>query len=112
MLLHRLTATTLVDIVKPVDQVEEGECNWEDDAGPFVYGIDICEVGDLDFELRGPSPQAALLMAYWPVEGWSSIQVSAGHGLAVLYAGTVVREHGSSRIVESPHHIHPTNLTC
>ncbi|KAG7225182.1 hypothetical protein INR49_014740 [Caranx melampygus] len=95
-----LTATTLVDIVKPVDQVEEGECDWEDDTGPFVYGVDICEVRDLDFELRGPSPQAALLMAYWPVEGWSSVKVSAGHGLAVLYAGTVVRTTAKEDVVD------------
>lgn len=48
---HRLTAASLVDIVEPVDQVEESERDWEDDTGPLVYGIDIREVGDLDFEL-------------------------------------------------------------
>lgn len=48
---HKLTIAALVDIVKPVDQVEEGECDWEYDTGPLIYGVDICEVGDLDFEL-------------------------------------------------------------
>lgn len=46
-----LTAAALVDIIKPVDQIEEGEGDWEDDPGPLVYGIDICEIRDLDFEL-------------------------------------------------------------
>lgn len=108
---HRLATATLVDIVKPVDQVEESECDWEDNTGPLVYGIDIREVGDLDFELRGPPPQAALLVAYWPVNGWPSIEVTTGHGLAVLYAGTVIREHGSPRVVKSAHHICSTHLT-
>lgn len=112
MLPHRLTAATLVDIVKPVDEVEEGECDWENNTGPLVDGVDIREVRYLDFELRGPPPQAALLVAHWPVNGRSSVQVSAGHGLAVLYAGAVVREHGSPRVVKSAHHISSTHLTC
>lgn len=108
---HRLAVSTLVDVVKPVDQVEEGECDGEDDTGPLVYGIDIREVRDLDFELRGPPPQATLLVAHWPVDGWSSVQVSAGHGFAVLYAGAVIREHCSPRVIESAHHVCSTHLT-
>lgn len=109
----RLTfsTATLIDVVKPVDQVEEGERNRENHARPLVYGVDIREVGDLDFELRGPPPQAPLLVAHWPVEGRSSVQVSAGHGLAVLYAGAVVGEHRSPRVIENTHHICSTHLT-
>lgn len=108
---HRLTTATLMDVVKPVDQVEEGKCDWEDNTGPLVYGVDVREVGDLDFELRGPPSQAPLLVAHWPVNGRSSVQVSAGHGLAVLYAGAVVGEHGGPRVVESAHHICSPHLT-
>lgn len=108
-----------MDVVHPVDQVEEGKGDGEDDAGPLVYGVDIRQVWDLDFELRRPPPQTTLLVADRPVEGRSTIQVSAGHGLAVLYAGAVVGEHGGPRVVESPYHLgpghpghatHPTHL--
>lgn len=108
---HRPATAILVDIVKPVDQVEEGECDWENDTGPLVYGVDIREVRDLDFELRGPPPQAALLVAHWPVDGRSSVQVPAGHGLAVLYASAIIGEHGSARVIESTHHVGSTHLT-
>lgn len=106
-----LTAAALLNVVKPVDQVEEDERDWEDGARPLVYGVDIHEVGDLDLELGGPPPQAALLVAHRPVHGWSPIEVSAGHGLTVLYAGTIIREHGSPRVVENAHHICSTHLT-
>lgn len=51
-----ITIAALVDIIKPVDQIEEGEGDGEDYPGPLVYGVDICEVRDLDFELGGPPP--------------------------------------------------------
>lgn len=46
----------LVDVVEPVDQVEEGEGDGEDHTGPLVDGVDVGQVGDLDLELRGPPP--------------------------------------------------------
>lgn len=99
-----------MDVVKPVDQVEEGERDRKDDSGPLVYGVDVREVRDLDFELRGPPPQATLLVAHRPVDGRSSVQVPAGHGLAVLYARTVVGEHGSPGVVEGAHHVWSAHL--
>lgn len=51
--------TVQSDIVEPVDEVEEWENGWEDDPWPAVDGVHICQVGDFDFELRGPPPQAA-----------------------------------------------------
>lgn len=62
-----LTTAILVDVIEPVDQIKEGECDWEDDSRPLVYGVDVREVWDLDFELGGPPPQAALLVSNWPV---------------------------------------------
>lgn len=105
-----LTTATLVDIIKPVDQIEEGEGDGEDDPGPLVYGVDVCEVWDLDFELRGPPPQAVLLVPHGPIQGWSTVQVSARHGLSVLDAGAVVGEHGGAWVVERSHHIWTAHL--
>lgn len=106
-----LSSAALMDVVKPVDQVEEGEGDWKDDTGPLVYGIDIREVRDLDFKLRRPPPQAAFFVAHGPIDGWPSVQVSAGHGLAVLYTGTIVGEHCGPRVVKSAHHICSTHFT-
>lgn len=56
-----------MDVVEPVDQVEEGKGDREDHPGPLVDGVDVGQVGDLDLELRGPPPQAALLLVQEPV---------------------------------------------
>lgn len=46
----------LVDVVKPVDDVEEGEDGWEDDPRPFVNGVHVSQVGDVDLQLRRAPP--------------------------------------------------------
>ena len=59
----------LVHIIKPVDDVEEGENHWEEYAGPPIYGIHISQVGNGDFQLGGASPQAAFLLCHVPFQG-------------------------------------------
>lgn len=44
------------DVVKPVDEVEQGKNRGEDDARPAVDGVHIRQVRDFDLELWGPSP--------------------------------------------------------
>lgn len=44
-----------MNIIKPVDEVEEGEGRGEYNPWPSVDGIHISEVWDFDFELWGPS---------------------------------------------------------
>ena len=99
-----------MDVVQPVHQVEEGEDDGEDDTRPLVYGVDVRQVRDLHLELRGPPPQAALLVGHGAVQGGPAVHVPAGHGLAILYAGAVVGEHGDSWVVERPHHVSATHL--
>ena len=41
----------LVDVIQPVDEVEQREGEREDDPRPPVDGVDVREVGDLDLEL-------------------------------------------------------------
>ena len=45
-----------VDIVQPIDDVEEGEDCGEDYPRPLVDGVDVGQVGDVDLELGGPPP--------------------------------------------------------
>lgn len=45
----------LMDIVEPVDHVEEGEDSGEDHPGPLVDRVHIGQVWDVHLELRGPS---------------------------------------------------------
>lgn len=40
-----------VHIIKPVDDVEKNESDGKHHPGPLVYGIDISQVWDFDFEL-------------------------------------------------------------
>lgn len=44
-----------MDVVQPVDQVEESEGDGEDHPGPFVYGVHVRQVGDLDLQLGRPA---------------------------------------------------------
>lgn len=53
--------SALVDVVKPVDYVEEGEGEGENNPRPSVDGVHVGQVWDFDFELRGSSPQARFL---------------------------------------------------
>lgn len=48
--------SALIDIIKPVDKVEEGEGAGEYYPRPSVDGVHVSEVWDFDFELRRSSP--------------------------------------------------------
>ena len=41
----------LVNVIQPVDEVEQREGGREDDPRPPVDGVDVREVGDLDLQL-------------------------------------------------------------
>lgn len=44
-----LFPSSLVDIVKPVNDVEEGKHCWEDHPRPFVNRVYVSQVWDVDF---------------------------------------------------------------
>lgn len=46
----------LMDVVEPVDNVEEGEDGREDHPGPLVDRVHVGQVWDVHLELGGPSP--------------------------------------------------------
>lgn len=46
----------LMDVVKPVDHVEEGEDSGEDHPGPLVNRVHVRQVWDVHLELGSPSP--------------------------------------------------------
>lgn len=46
----------LMDVVEPVDNVEEGEDGGEDHPGPLVDRVHVGQVWDVHLELGGPSP--------------------------------------------------------
>lgn len=58
---YKKTISALIDVVKPVDDVEEGEAEGEYYPWPSVDGVHIRQVWDFDFELRRSSPQAGFL---------------------------------------------------
>lgn len=45
-----------MDVVEPVDHVEEGEDGGEDHPGPLIDRVHVGQVRDVYLELRGPSP--------------------------------------------------------
>lgn len=47
---------SLMDVVKPVDHVEEGEDSGEDHPGPLVNRVHVRQVWDVHLELGSPSP--------------------------------------------------------
>lgn len=46
--LHCCPLFLLINIVKPVNNVEEGEDSWEDHPRPFVNRVYISQVWDVD----------------------------------------------------------------
>lgn len=46
----------LMNVVEPVDHVEEGEDGGEDHPGPLIDGVHIGQVWDVHLKLGGPSP--------------------------------------------------------
>lgn len=78
--------TVRSDVVEPVDEVEQREDRREDDSWPAVDGVHIRQIGDFDFELRGPPSQAAALQLGGPVQGVAAGRARPGSAtlLAVL----------------------------
>lgn len=94
---------TLVHIVKPIDDVEEGKNHREEYAGPPVYGIHVRQVGDRDFQLRGASPQAAFLLCHVSFQGISAKTMPGQPSFPVLDAGCVVGQHCAPGVSKSHH---------
>lgn len=92
----------LMDVVEPVDHVEEGEDGGEDHPGPLVDGVDVRQVRDVDFQLRGPSPQAALLLRRVALQGAVAVVVARQGGPPVLQRGAVVGQHAAAARVPEP----------
>lgn len=46
----------LMDVIEPVDDVEEGEDGREDHPGPLIDRVHVRQVWDIHLELGGPSP--------------------------------------------------------
>lgn len=53
---RRWMALGLMDIVEPVDDVEEREDGGEDHPGPLIDWVHVGQVWDVHLQLRGPSP--------------------------------------------------------
>ena len=93
----------LVHIIKPVDNVEEGENHWEEYAGPPIYGIHISQVGNGDFQLGGASPQAAFLLCHVPFQGISAKTMPGQPGFPILDAGSIIGQHCAPWVSKSHH---------
>lgn len=93
----RLGNDASVDVVKPVDDIKEGEGEGEYYPWPSVDGVDIGQVRDFDFELRGTSLQPRFLQVGVPVQA-EAAGLSRRARLPVLEAG-VVERHGG-RVVD------------
>lgn len=94
--------TGLMDVVKPVNYVEEGKHGGEDHSRPLVDGVDVRQVRYVHLELRSPSPEPAFLLGGVTLQGAVPI-VLAGHGRpAVLEGWAVVSQHGAARVAQPP----------
>lgn len=40
-----------VHIIKPIDNIKKNKSDRKDHSGPLVYGINISQIWDFDFEL-------------------------------------------------------------
>lgn len=100
-----LNKTVQSDIVEPVDEVEQWENRREYDPWPAVDGIHIRQVGDFDFELRGPPPQTAAFQLSGPVQG-----VLAGGAWADPAALLAVLDVRRSRAVQLHHGLRVPNV--
>lgn len=69
---HISNKTVQSDIVEPVDEVEQWENGGEDDPWPAIDGVHIRQVGDFDFELRGPPAQTTAFDLRGAVQGVSA----------------------------------------
>lgn len=93
----------LVHIIKPIDDVEEGEDYGEEYAGPPIDGIHISQVGDGDFQLGGTSSEAALLLGHMSFQGISAKTMPGQPSFPVLDAGGIIGQHGAPGVSKSHH---------
>lgn len=89
---QHVNKTVRSDVVEPVDEVEQREDGREDDPWPAVDGVHIRQIGDFDFELRGPPPQTAALQLGGPVQGVAAGRARPGSA-ALLAVLDVRRRH-------------------
>lgn len=85
-LVRSSTPTFLMDIVKPVNYVEEGKHGGEDHSRPLVDGVDVRQVRYVHLELRSSSPEPAFLLGGVALQGAVPI-VLAGHGRPPVLEG-------------------------
>lgn len=100
-----LNETVRSDVVEPVDEVEQWENGGEDDPWPAVDGVYIRQVGDFDFELRGPPPQTAAFYLGGTVQG-----VAAGGARADPSALLAVLDVWRGRAVQLHHGLRVPNV--
>lgn len=100
---------TLVNIVKPINDVKKRKGDREKHSGPLVYGIHISQVGDFDFELRGAPADAPLAVRAVPVQR-APVCLAAAQRLPVLDAGAVVRVHGGLGVSHAREHFRAARL--
>lgn len=78
-----------MDVVKPVNYVEEGKNGGEDHSRPLVNGVDIGQVWDVDLELGSPSPEPAFLLGGVALQGAVAV-VLPSHGRPAVLQGRAV----------------------
>lgn len=93
----------LVHIVKPVDDVEEGENHWEKYTGPPIDGVHISQVRDGDFQLGGTSPQATFLLCHMSFQSISAKTMPGQPSFPILDAGGIISQHCAPRVSKSHH---------
>lgn len=97
-------------VVKPVNYVEEGKHGGEDHPRPFVDGVDIGQVWDVDLELGSPSPEPAFLLGGVALQGAVAVVLPSHGRPAVLKGGAVVGQHGVTRVTQTPGKIRRTHF--
>lgn len=96
-------------VVEPINDVKKRKGDGEEHSGPLVYGIDVSQVGDFDFELRCAPADAPLAGHAVPLQG-APVALAAAHGLAVLDAGAVVGVHGGLGVAHARQHFGAAGL--
>lgn len=99
--------TVQSDVVEPVDEVEQWENGREDDPGPAVDGVHIRQIGDFNFELRGPPPQTTAFHLGGTVQGmaagWTRANSAALLPVLDVRWGCAVQLHHGLRVSNVRH---------
>lgn len=104
----RINKTTVQsDVIEPIDKVEKWEDGGEDDPWPPVDGVHIRQIGDFDFELRGPPSQATALQLGGPVQGvaagWTRPRPTTLLAVLDVRRGHAVQLHHGLRVSNVRH---------